>query len=551
MRLLLIDLNAINFMYFYVKFILMIFSRNKKAFYLSTILVIIFFALSCKKDNKNQDAKNQGPKIDSSKIPFDSTLVNAFFVQYPKLNSFKPDMKVLYKKRKFHYVWFDENGITEIGNLMYDKINNIQDEGVQVQVPYKTELDQIFKTQKLAQNPSATKDLLISALYFYYASKVFKGLDTQKFKEIEWYLPQKKQSYVDYLDSLLVQPSLINKDKKEVLGQYFRLKQVLKKYREIEKNGVWNKITIDSGFKSLKPGDSSKMVNQIRQKLFVMGDLKSDSKSTIYDKELGKGVLNYKLRNGNNLDKIITKRHINAMNIPISERIKTIMVNMERCRWISNDISKAKQFVFINIPAYKLTFYKNGKPELISNVVVGKTLNKTVIFSADMKYVVFSPYWNLPQSIVQNEVNPAIEANPNYLEEHNMERVEGNIRQKPGPKNSLGLVKFIFPNSNEIYFHDTPSKSLFNREKRAFSHGCIRVEKVKELATVIMEDDPKWNETKIDSAMHSGEEYWYTLKKKIPVYIGYFTAWVDDEGQIHFYEDVYHRDQKLSELIFE
>lgn len=529
----------------------MICSMKKINLSFIVFFLTLFVLISCKKESKNIDLKDPEPKIDSSKIPFDSSLVKAFFVKYPKLIDFQSDIEALYRKRNFHYVWFDANGINEIGNLMYDKINNITDEGVQVKVPYKSELDQIFKTQKSTQKPNASTDLMISSLYFYYASKVFKGLDTKKFIEIEWYLPQEKQSYATYLDSILIQPSLINKDKKEVLGQYYRLKQVLKKYRAIEKKGVWNIIEIDSGFKSLKPGDSSKMVVQIRQKLSVMGDLETNSNSAIYDEELGKAVLNYKLRHGNNLNKTITKRHIDAMNIPISERIKTIMVNMERCRWISNDISKAKEFVIINIPSYKLTFYRNGKPELISNVVVGKAINKTVIFSADMKYIVFSPYWNLPQSIVKNEILPAIEKNPNYLEEHNMERVNANIRQKPGPKNSLGLIKFLFPNSNEIYLHDTPSKGLFKEEKRAFSHGCIRVEKVKELANIIMENDPKWNETKIDSAMNSGEEHWYTLKNKIPVYIGYFTAWVDDDGKIHFYEDVYNRDQKLAELIFE
>jgi murein L,D-transpeptidase YcbB/YkuD len=291
---------------------------------------------------------------------------------------------------------------------------------------------------------------------------------------------------------------LINKDKKEVLGQYFRLRQYLKKYREIEKSETWNTIEIDTTSKSFKPGDSSSTIAQIRQKLTVMSDLKTDSKSAIYDEELAKGVLNYKLRNVNLLNKTITKKDIESMNIPISDRIKTIMVNMERCRWISNDISKAKEFIAINIPAFSLTFFIDGKPALISNVVVGKALNKTVVFSADMKYIVFSPYWNIPKSIVDNEIKPGLEKNPNYLAEHNMERDGANIRQKPGPKNSLGLVKFLFPNSNDIYLHDTPAKSLFNREKRAFSHGCIRVEKAKELAEMILEDDnkrfdyPKW-----------------------------------------------------------
>jgi murein L,D-transpeptidase YcbB/YkuD len=177
-------------------------------------------------------------------------------------------------------------------------------------------------------------------------------------------------------------------------------------------------------------------------------------------------------------------------------------------------------------------------------------MNKTVIFSAPMKYIVFSPYWNIPESILNKEILPGIEKNSNYLEEHDMEWHNDYVRQRPGSKNSLGLIKFLFPNSNAIYLHDTPAKSLFNKEDRAFSHGCIRVAKPIELAAHIMQNDKKWNKEKIEEAMSSGEESWYTLQNKIPVYIGYFTAWVDTEGTIHFYEDVYDRDEALAALLF-
>ena len=223
---------------------------------------------------------------------------------------------------------------------------------------------------------------------------------------------------------------------------------------------------------------------------------------------------------------------------------------MERCRWVSKDISKAKELIAINIPSYELSYFKNGEIVLKSNVVVGKTVNKTVIFSAPMKYIVFSPYWNLPTSIIKKEILPAMAKDPNYLATHNMEWNDGNVRQKPGVKNSLGLVKFLFPNSNAIYLHDTPSKHLFSRDQRAFSHGCIRVAKPVELANKIMEDDPNWNSQKIDEAMNKGKETWYTLKNKIPVYIGYFTAWEDRDGILHFYDDVYKRDEALAVLLF-
>ncbi|HJS00741.1 MAG TPA: L,D-transpeptidase family protein, partial [Flavobacterium sp.] len=223
----------------------------------------------------------------------------------------------------------------------------------------------------------------------------------------------------------------------------------------------------------------------------------------------------------------------------------------ERCRWVSSDIPQAKELIAINIPSFQLSYFKNQEVVLRSKVVVGKTLNKTVIFSGMMKYIVFSPYWNIPSSILKNEIRPGIAKNPNYLAEHNMEWHEGKLRQKPGPKNSLGLIKFLFPNSNDIYLHDTPSKSLFEREERAFSHGCIRVAKPKELAMEILKDNPEWTPEKIDSAMYKGKESWYTLKEKIPVYIGYFTAWVDNDGTLHFYNDIYKRDETLASLLFE
>jgi murein L,D-transpeptidase YcbB/YkuD len=168
-----------------------------------------------------------------------------------------------------------------------------------------------------------------------------------------------------------------------------------------------------------------------------------------------------------------------------------------------------------------------------------------------MRYIVFSPYWNVPTSILKKEILPGIKRDSKYLAKHNMEWSKGMVRQKPGLDNSLGLVKFLFPNNNNIYLHDSPSKNLFSAEKRAFSHGCIRVEKAKELANAILENDPNWTSEKIDEAMNKGKESWYTLKLKIPVYIGYFSAWVDNEGNVNFYKDIYDRDTRLAEMLLE
>jgi murein L,D-transpeptidase YcbB/YkuD len=253
---------------------------------------------------------------------------------------------------------------------------------------------------------------------------------------------------------------------------------------------------------------------------------------------------------GISADFFITARLVSSLNVPLKDRIKSIIFNMERCRWISSDFYQAEEYIFINIPSYEMNYFKDRKKILNSKVVVGKVMNQTVIFSGMLQYVVFSPYWNVPKSIIDKEIMPAIKKNKNYLAQHNMEWNDGNIRQKPGPKNSLGLVKFLFPNSNSIYLHDTPSKSLFKEEKRAFSHGCIRLEKPIELAYLLVKDDKNWTMEKLNDAFHSKKEIWYTLKKKIPVYIGYFTAWVNDSDEVQFYDDVYARDECLTPFLF-
>ncbi|MET0760164.1 MAG: L,D-transpeptidase family protein [Flavobacterium sp.] len=523
------------------------------------VFAFFFVTISYKKNNEKNKAANPEviyPEVipddfnESKAFPFDSTLVQPFFVAYPELKKYQSDVKTLYRKHQYNYIWYDNNRINEVGNLLYIKLNNLIEEGIEAEIPYKDTLYSIFQNPEQVQNPNVNDELLLSSLYFFYAEKVFHGLDAKKIAQMGWYLPRKKQSYVNYLDSLLTNPSLLNKDERELFGQYYRLRELLKKYRQMNQKGDWSAIETNPKIKSFKPGDSSKTIAQIRQRLYHTEDIATDSKSAIYDAELAAGILKFKKRNAYALDEVILPKHIAAMNVPLSERIKTIMVNMERCRWMCSCVYSAKELIFINIPEYQLTYFIDGKKALISEVVVGKAMNKTVVFSADMKYIVFSPYWNVPKSILYKEILPAINKNRNYLAQHEMEWHGNSVRQRPGPKNSLGLVKFLFPNNNAIYLHDTPSKDLFKQEKRAFSHGCIRVAKPVELANLILRDDPKWTPEKIDEAMNRGVESWYPLKNKIPVYIGYFTAWVDDDGTIHFYDDVYKRDASLASLLF-
>lgn len=492
----------------------------------------------------------QTHKAEKSIVKIDSTVIVRFFKKYSNLKKYKADINALYKERDYKSIWYDGEGLIEFANLLYSKVNQLAQEGVKSRLAYKDKIDLIFNENSSEKLTATESELLLSAMYIFYAKKVYQGIDIEQIREVGWFLPTKNLSYVSLLNSLLTDPQLLDKNEQQLFSQYYKLREILKKYRKIEENGEWNLISLDSSVWAYNPTDNSKIIGQIRQRLLVTGDLKHDSKSDTYDKELMEGILNFKKRNGYKADYSITKSHIQRMNIPIENYIKTILVNMERCRWIAPALTKAEEYIIINIPSYKLLFKRNGKTEFESNVFVGGTMNETVIFSSNMSHIVFSPYWNIPKSIVDSEIKTAMDRDENYLEANNMEWNRGNVRQKPGLNNPLGAVKFIFPNSNDIYLHDTPAKSLFESEYRAYSHGCINVNNAKELAYLILKNDPDWPLERINDAMQGEKEITCVLKKKIPVHIGYFTTWVNDSGEISFFNDIYQRDDRLAELLF-
>ncbi|MBK6967275.1 MAG: L,D-transpeptidase family protein [Bacteroidales bacterium] len=312
-----------------------------------------------------------------------------------------------------------------------------------------------MKPRNLRRNTDA--ELMLTCLYLFYVDKVYKGIDNKTSANIGWLLPRKKVSYAGLLDSIISDQKLQNEDSLILLSQYYRLRDVLKQYRAIEQNGGWKLIAFDSLAKALKPGDTSEVIQQIRERLFISGHIQQNNRSKKYDAELVAAIENINY-NGFKPDSLILPEHIRSMNLPITERIKMIVVNMERCRWISPEIFNAKEFIFVNIPSIQHEFVPRWQNRIRIPVVVGESMTRTVIFGGKMSYIVFSPYWNLPKTIVEKEVKPGIEKDKNYLESHNMEWNNGNVRQKPGKNNSLGLVKFMFPNSNDIYFHDTPAK---------------------------------------------------------------------------------------------
>lgn len=478
-------------------------------------------------------------------IKFDSSLIKSFLDSFPKFKAFQKDIVGFYKGRNYAYAWYDDKGMIEPANNLYNRILNIGDEGVPDFVPYKTAFSALMETEEGSDKIASTVELMLTSQYLAYAKGVWVGLSEKQSLATEWLLPRKKISSQQLLDSLVSSKNFI--DNSPTYRQYALLKDYLKKYNNLKVQGKLEPIKADK--KMYKLADSSATVLAIRERLFQLGDLTKNSGSNIFDDSLTSGVKSFEQRLGYKEDGIVNAALINEMNYPIEKRIEQIMVNMERSRWLP--IEPSGDYLAVNIPEYKLHVYEKGSLAFDINVVVGKNQHKTVIFSGDMKHIVFSPYWNIPASILKNETLPAIKKNPGYLAKHNMEWNGGNVRQKPGPNNSLGLVKFLFPNSHSIYLHDTPAKSLFKEDNRAFSHGCIRLAEPKRLAQYLLRNDKNWDDAKITAAMNKGVEQYVSLKTTVPVYIAYFTAWVDRQGKLNFRKDVYQRDSRLAQMILE
>jgi murein L,D-transpeptidase YcbB/YkuD len=347
-------------------------------------------------------------------------------------------------------------------------------------------------------------------------------------------------------------------------AEYVALQKALADVRGQRDKGGWPQVKMAS----LKPGDSNPAVVTLRQRLAASGHLKGEAAATntspVYDHELVEAVKSFQELHAVKASGVVDAPTLAAMNVPIDRRIEQIELNLERWRWMPDDFGE--HHFMVNVPYFHLLARKDNKTVMDIRVVVGKPGNETPLFSDEMESVVFSPYWNIPDSIAQNETAPAMARDPAYLAKQNIEilRISGGgtvsasevnwddpnalrglaFRQRPGSRNALGNVKFLFPNEHNVYLHDTPADSLFGRPTRAFSHGCMRVEEPEKLAAYVLQGYPEWTPETMNAAMHSGVEKHVKLKEKIPVHVVYFTAWVDEKDGLHFQPDIYGYDDK-------
>jgi murein L,D-transpeptidase YcbB/YkuD len=350
--------------------------------------------------------------------------------------------------------------------------------------------------------------------------------------------------------------------------EYVALQRALRALRSQQQQGMWPKVPA----RPFKPGTSDPAVAILRERLAASGELApaTVTDTATYDEPLTAAVKTFQEHHALKATGLVDQATLAAMNVPLSERIRQVEINLERWRWMPDDFG-ARHFL-VNIPAFLLMARENGTTVRAIRVIVGKTGHETPIFSGDLETVVFSPYWNVPDSIAEDETAPAVRRDPSFLTRNQIEVVRRStsgvkvvdpaavnwydpdelsqlsFRQRPGAKNALGHVKFLFPNAFNVYLHDTPTDSLFVRPRRAFSHGCVRVEEPEALASYVLRDRPEWTTERISSAMNAGVEKYVQLDETIPVHIVYFTTWVDEQGGLYFLPDVYGYDARQSKL---
>ncbi len=477
----------------------------------------------------------------------------------------------LYRKNNFQPLWTDEHKILALGRAVIAAAG----EGL---IPADYHLTSINSAltdaaEPLSQGQLLVRDILFTDALILLGEHILHGkVDGRDVEEKEG-LAAGPPSEVDidyYLD--VVRSGRIVAAMQERAPQhpnYLALKEGLAQYKQKAGQGGWPSIAEGS---SLKPGMRGQRVAALRLRLAASGELAPElTPGEQYDEALTAAVQHFQSRHGLEADGVVGKSTIAALNMPVEDRIQQIRANLERTRWTLHDMPSSA--VLVDIAGFQLHYRHNGETLWSSRVMVGQPYNQTPVFRSAITYLVLNPTWTIPPGMLKNEIIPKILKNPNYLRNENLKvyDLKGNpvdartiewsryltrgfpyvLRQDAGPDNALGRIKFMFPNPYHVYLHDTPSKSLFGRNSRALSHGCIRVQSPLDLGRMILANDPgnTVSNARIDQILESGKTTGLSLKKPLPVFLLYITAKGDADGTISFSPDVYGRDAAVIEAL--
>jgi len=468
----------------------------------------------------------------------------------------------LYNSYNGAALWMEAEGPNKPRtNALLRAIVNANDDALRLDSYPLPELVQSISVVRESKTPTAEQladaDVLLTSTYVTLAEDLLGGQTDPKQLSQAWHIDGSgRAERVDSAVSRSLRTAKLDEGIARMRPQYddyAALQKSLGHFREIVTNGGWQ--TVPRG-KLLKRGDhySAARLNALRARLAAEGFAADSSDSTarktatVYDRALAGAVANFQAHHGIVVDSILGDSTVQSLNIPAQYRLAQIAANLERLRWLPRD--PGQRYIVVNVPAFRLQAYDSGQKALEMKVIVGEEYEgkQTPVFADTMQTVVFRPYWQITPNIQAKEIEPKIAADPGYLDRNDMEYYKDGgatrIRQRPGDKNSLGLVKFLFPNDFNIYLHGTPEGQLFDKDVRAFSHGCIRLEKPDDLATWVL----GWPLDRVMEAEHGENNHSVRVPNRLPVYIIYLTTYSRD-GDLYFGNDLYGRDDKLVQEI--
>ncbi len=484
----------------------------------------------------------------------DSAALETFITRENLHDSIATRMRAFYFDRNFEFAWFATDGLSEQGrgfwNLVSYSVTTLKDssafsKALNRRMPNITSND----TLAVRANDTAfvTTELMLTQSFMRYLNQNGNNISNDQLQNI---IPIKKENTMQLADAFIKtdnSPSL----GKDAGDAYKLLKNQLKLYYTLAQKGGWQSIAF-TGLK-LKPGVNAPEIALLKKRLQTVGLFAESDTTTNYNSNLDTAIKSLQASLGYTPNGYINDSLLKDLNIPVEKRLQQLLVNLNRLHWMPDMVPG--KLIVTNIPEYVLHVYNDKKKVFEMDVVVGKDGAGTVIFTGNLTEIVFSPYWNIPPSITKREIVPKMKADKGYMAKQRLEITGYSnglpiVRQLPGLKNSLGRVKFLFHNSYNIYFHDTPQKSLFNKDKRAYSHGCIRIADPVKMAEYLLEDNQKWTPEKITEAMNSGREKYVSLKHGVPVIIAYYTAWVDEIGRLNLRDDIYGHDAVTAHKMF-
>jgi murein L,D-transpeptidase YcbB/YkuD len=479
-------------------------------------------------------------------------------------------LPAFYRQRNFHRAWIDPATIDDLLRAIDDS----EADGLMPQDYHRDALHRLqhqIGTVAVPTPPQlADMDLLLTDAFLRLSYHMLFGKVDPERLDRHWNLARD----LGHLDPVLAiqdaidsgSPSQFVATLKPQTRYYTTLKETLRHYRSIAQSGGWPSIPAGA---TLRQGMTDARIPLLRQRLAVTGDFpEADvTDSELFDESLAEAVSHFQRRHHLAADGAVGTGTLTALNVPVETRIDQIRVNLERGRWVLHDLPET--FIIVNIAGFVVTYVKDRAVVWQSRVQVGKPYRKTPVFKAEMTYLVFNPTWTVPPTILRRDMLPAVQRHPTYLQDKNIHVLDANgnpvdqatidwsqytarnfpytLRQEPGANNALGVVKFMFPNKHLVYLHDTPSQSLFEKETRTFSSGCIRVEHPLALAELLLDDPATWNQARIAEVIKSQETKTVYLRQPIPVLLLYWTTMVDADNQVLFMPDVYGRDAAILE----